>query len=138
MLNGTGEFSGAEKEIWAAIQAMNRLWTIENRPEELRHYFHASMVAITPSDRHRLEGREACVAGWTRFAHMAKTVRWVEKEPQIQVFEEKFAVATYTYEGTFIIGGKETSFQGRDMMTLLKEGGKWWMIADQFSPYPAR
>jgi hypothetical protein len=25
---------------------------------------------------------------------------------------------------------------GRDMLVLVREDGRWWVVADQFSPYP--
>ena len=44
-----------KEEVWATIQALNKLWTVENKADELARYFHKSMVAISATDRLRLE-----------------------------------------------------------------------------------
>jgi len=44
------------------------------------------MVAITPTDKLRREGKEACVAGWKEFAQNAKIHYWKEIDPKIHVY----------------------------------------------------
>ncbi len=39
-----------KQEIWQTIQKINRLWTVENRADELAPYFHNDMVALTATD----------------------------------------------------------------------------------------
>jgi len=34
------------------------------------------------------------------------------------------------------MGGKILNLDGRDMFVFVKENGKWWAVANQFSPYP--
>jgi len=51
-----------QKIVWETVRAMNRLWTVENNPDELLNYFHKDMVAITPNDHKLREGASACVA----------------------------------------------------------------------------
>jgi len=34
------------------------------------------------------------------------------------------------------MGGQTVTMGGRDMMSLVNENGRWWVVADQFSPYP--
>jgi len=129
--------SNAKDEVWATVQALNRLWTIENRADDLRQYFHERMIAVSPSDRLRLEGREACVAAWKAFTEAATIHYWKEFEPKIELFDgDKCAVVTYYFDMSFDIGGQTVKMGGRDMFTLVSEGGRWWVVADQFSPYP--
>jgi hypothetical protein len=33
-------------------------------------------------------------------------------------------------------GGQMIEMGGRDMFVFVKEDGRWWAVADQFSPYP--
>jgi ketosteroid isomerase-like protein len=128
-----------KNEVWEVIQAMNRLWTTENRPDKLAEYFHERMMAITPTDRLRREGREACLAGWKAFTDNAKIHYWKEIDPLIEVYGEgRFAVATYYFEMSVETGGQTFKLEGRDMFSLLKEDGKWRVVSDQFSPYPQR
>ncbi|MBI5544167.1 MAG: nuclear transport factor 2 family protein [Deltaproteobacteria bacterium] len=127
-----------KQEIWSTIRALNDAWTVHDDAEKLREYFHRDMVAITPTDRLRREGREACVAGWKGFIEQAKVTRWRELEPKIHVYGEgRFAVVTYYYEMACQMGGRAFDLSGRDMLTLVLEDGRWWVVADQFSSYPA-
>lgn len=126
-----------KEEVWATIQALNRLWTIENRADDLAQYFHKNMVAISATDRLRLEGREACVAAWKNFTQSAKIYSWKEFDPRIELFgNNTFAIVTYYFDLSFETGGQIVKMGGRDMFALVNEDGKWWAVSDQFSAYP--
>jgi hypothetical protein len=94
------------------------------------------MVAITATDRKRLESGPACVAGWKGFCNAARTHRWEEIDPIIHVYGNS-AVVAYYFDMSFDMGGKTITRGGRDMFFFVKEGERWWAVADQFSPYPA-
>ncbi len=94
------------------------------------------MVAITATDRNRLEGGAACVAGWKRFATLARVQRWEETDPIIRVYGNS-AVVAYYFEMSFDMGGQTTQMGGRDLFFFVKEAGRWWAVADQFSSYPS-
>ncbi|MBA3015453.1 MAG: nuclear transport factor 2 family protein [Proteobacteria bacterium] len=128
-----------EKEIWDTIQAMNQCWTSGDRTrlDKLNDYFHSTMVAITATDQKRLEGKSACLGAWKSFAQNALIKFWKESEPLIQTYGNA-AVVTYYFDMTFEMGGQTITMGGRDMLTLIKEDGKWWIVADQFSSYPQR
>lgn len=127
--------NNTEKEVLKFIQDMNRCWT-ESKPKGLNNYFHANMVAITPTDKNRLEGKTACMAVWTAFAKNTKIHSWKEREHKIQLYGNT-AIVTYYFDISFSMGGQTINMSGRDMFTLIKENGKWWVVADQFSPFPA-
>jgi hypothetical protein len=130
--------SEIEKNVWQTVQTLNRAWTVDNNPEKLRDFFHKDMVAVTATDRDRLEGADACVAAWQAFSNSTKINRWREIDPKIQIYGDgKFAVVTYYFEISFDIGGRTIEMSGRDMFSFVNENGKWWVVADQFSPYPA-
>jgi len=131
------EESKIKEEIWQTIRALNRAWTVEGDIDELKNYFHKDMVAITPTDRERLEGRDACIAAWKAFVETTKIHYWKEIDPKIQVYSNgESAVVTYYFDMSFDIGGQTIKMGGRDMFMLVNENGKWRVIADQFSPYP--
>ena len=93
-----------EKDVWNAVVELNRLWTVDGQPERLTDYFASEMVAITPTDKHRREGRAACVAGWTDFVRATRIHRWVEKNPLVLVLGEgRCAVVAYDFEIDFEI-----------------------------------
>jgi len=124
----------AKQEVWETLRAVNKAWTKGN-PDDLAGYFHQDMVAIVPPVRRRIEGRDACIASWKGFAQSAKIHSWSEIDPLIQIYANS-AVVTYYFEMSCDMDGQNTRLEGRDMVVFLKENGKWWVIADQFSPYP--
>jgi len=121
-------------EIWATVRAINDAWTTGD-PDALGQFFHPKMVAITATDRLRREGAAACIAGWKGFAAAATIHRWCETEPLIHVYGES-AVVAYYYDLACDIGGQRLELSGRDMFFFVRENGRWWAVADQFSGYP--
>ena len=124
----------AKNEVWATLRSLNDCWTKGNATT-LTDFFHKDMVAITPTDRERREGRDACVAGWVGFAKMTKINRWAETDPQIQLYGNT-AVVTYYFDMEFDMGGQAIKMSGRDMFVFVKENDRWLAVADHFSPYP--
>ena len=124
----------AKNEVWETLRSLNDCWT-RGDATKLTDFFHNDMVAITPTDRERREGREACVAGWVGFAKMTKINQWVETDPKIQLYGNT-AVVTYYFDLEFDMSGQTIKMGGRDMFVFVKENGRWSAVADQFSPYP--
>ena len=126
-----------EGEVWAFVQEMNRVWTVDEKPERLVNYFAPEMIAITPTDRLRREGRKSCVAGWTEFVQATKILRWIETNPHVLMLAEgRSAVVACDFEIDFKAGDRVVKMRGRDLMTLDKRDGRWWLVADHFSPTP--
>ncbi len=126
-----------EQEVWQTIQKLNRLWTVENKPDELVHFFHDTMIAITPSSPFRIEGKDACVESWKYFSENTKIHYWKATNPKIELYgKEKFAIVAYYFEMSFDMGGKTVDMKGRDMFSLVKENDKWLVVANQFSQFP--
>lgn len=123
-----------QQEIWNTIRALNDAWT-QGHADRLVDHFHPQMVAITPVDRLRREGADACIAGWKGFADAARIHHWKEIEPLIQVYGDA-AVVTYYYDIDFEMNGQHLHQGGRDMFFLVRESGRWWAVADQFSSWP--
>lgn len=125
----------AKQEIWSTVRAMNNAWT-QGNPDDLAGFFHQNMVAITATDRNRLDGRAACIAAWKSFCEAARIHHWEEIDPVIQVYGNS-AVVAYYFDMSFDVGSQTINMGGRDMFFFVKEGERWWAVADQFSPYPA-
>jgi hypothetical protein len=87
-----------KNEVWQALRALNDAWTKGN-PCDLKKHFHTDTVAITATDRERLEGREACFNSWNNFTKAAKIHHWKELEPRIQIYGIT-AVVTYYFDRT--------------------------------------
>ncbi|NMB79506.1 MAG: nuclear transport factor 2 family protein [Methanomicrobiales archaeon] len=126
-----------QDSILATIRSMNRCWTGGWHEEEFRQYIHPDAVAIAPSAPGRLQGRDAYVAGWKAFCDAAVIHEWRETDHTVQEYAGgKSAVVTYLFTITFVMGGTKQTMRGRDMFFLVKEGRKWLVAADQFSPEP--
>lgn len=123
-----------QAEIWQTVRAMNDAWT-QGNPDDLAQFFHRDMVAIAATERLRIAGGPACVAGWKQFAQTTTIHRWAEREPLIHVYGDA-AVVTYYFDMSFDMNGQRIDMGGRDMFFFVKENGRWWAVADQFSPYP--
>ncbi len=124
-----------KQEIWATLRALNDAWT-QGLPDDLARYFHRDMIAITATDRHRLDGSAACIAAWKKFADAARIHHWREIDPVVHVYGNS-AVVAYDFDMAFDLGGQAVHLGGRDMFFFVKEEGRWLAVADQFSPYPA-
>ncbi|MFA4849746.1 MAG: nuclear transport factor 2 family protein [Methanoregula sp.] len=126
-----------EQKIVDLIKAMNRCWTASWNEPAFRQYIHPEAIAIVPTIPGRLEGQDAYVAGWWAFCEAAIIHEWRETDHKVQIYTGgKSAVVTYFFTITFTMGGQKLTLQGRDMFFLVKEGRKWLVVADQFSPGP--
>jgi hypothetical protein len=124
----------AKQELWATVRAMNDAWT-KGHSDDLTRFFHRDMLAITPTDRHRLDGGAACIAGWKGFSNAAQIHRWEEIDPVIRLYGDS-AVVAYDFDMACEMGGQTVELGGRDLFFFVKEDGRWWAVGDQFSPYP--
>src|SRR5258706_1724304 len=97
-----------QQEVWKTLRALNDAWTKGN-PEKLKQYFHENIVAITPTDRERLKGREASFGAWNKFVQSTKILEWKEIDPIVQVYGNA-AVVTYNFEISYEIG-RTTAYQ---------------------------
>ncbi len=129
------EMTQTEREVWRTVQELNQAWT-GGRVDALERYFHRDMVAITPMDRERLEGRMACIASWARFVDQATIHDWRELDPLVRIHENA-AVVTCYYELDCSLDGERTRLAGRDLLFMVKESGRWQVVADQFSEPPS-
>ncbi|MGE0081201.1 MAG: DUF4440 domain-containing protein [Thiohalomonadaceae bacterium] len=123
-----------KQAVWETLRRLNDAWT-KGDPAELARYFHPEMVAITATDRHRLEGAAACIDGWSAFARMARIHHWREVDPLIRLYGDA-AVVAYNYELACEINGHTHNLTGRDMFFFVREADRWWAVADHFSPFP--
>jgi hypothetical protein len=124
-----------KSRVWQTVQAMNRVWTVENNPSALKRYFHPNMVALPPGDSLRICGQAACLAAWTTTAEKVRVISWKETDPQINIYgRNRFAIVTYHWEMEYETDGRTVRCSGRDMLSLIREHGRWWIVANQLYP----
>jgi len=124
-------------QVIATVRDMNRCWTQSWDEQAFGRYIHPDAVAISPTTPGRLEGREAYVAGWRGFVEAAKIHEWNETGHRVSFFcRGTCAVVAYLFTIRFTMAGQEIAMRGRDMFTLVRQGGRWLVVADQFSPEP--
>jgi hypothetical protein len=128
----------AADSVWETVRALNRTWTVDRDPEGLRRFFHREMVVIDPVHPERVEGQDAVVTAYGEFLRTVPVIHyWRERDPKVQLYGNgQFAVVTYYYDMSYDMDGRAVTTSGRDMYTLVREGGRWWAVADQFSPRP--
>ena len=123
-----------ELTAWNVVRSVNTLWTT-GRVDELEEHFHHRMLALTPVDRNVLVGRAACMESWRRFTRAARVITWEETEPRVEIHQDT-AIVAYYYKARCEMDGRTVDLSGRDLFVLHREGGRWWVVADQFSPFP--
>lgn len=127
-------FTPEQQGVWTTLRALNDAWT-GGDPAALVEYFHPQMIAVTASDRHRRVGRAECLAGWQAFAATTTIHAWREIDPLVRVYGDA-AVVSYDYELDCDDGHGRRLLAGRDLYFFIRNNGRWWAVADQFSSYP--
>ena len=129
--------SDVKDEVWTFIQKINQVWGTEKNPDALADFFHEEIVFIGPTPRERIEGRNALIESYWDFVNSANIIHVKEFKPLIQIYgDNSFAIVTYYYEVLVESEGQEVKVDGRDMYSLIKEKGRWWAVANQFSSFP--
>jgi ketosteroid isomerase-like protein len=129
----------ARKEVWDTIQAFCRTWAGEGNADGLREYFHPDIITASPDRRDRVEGRDANIQAYKDFLASTKVTGWTLRGEKILVLGRgDAAVADFEYEIPLERNGQATLATGRDTMVLVKRAGRWWIVADHFSPFPKR
>ncbi|MFH1279399.1 MAG: nuclear transport factor 2 family protein [Candidatus Eisenbacteria bacterium] len=124
-----------EREVWETVEALNACWTAGD-PADLAGFFHESMIAVTPGDQEPLIGGKECVAAWTAYAKGTKILSWETRDRAVRVYD-RTAVVAYRYSLAGEREGERVNPRGRDLMVLIRRSGRWWLVADSFTPDPS-
>ena len=114
------------EEIWQLVQQMNDAWA-KDSPDELASFFREDIVMVNPDFSQRTEGRAACVASYEDFRSQAAISDFKISNPGIDVFGNT-AIATYTYEISYEMGGERFSDTGRDIFVFVREHDRWLAV----------
>lgn len=117
------EDSPEHREISDVIHQMNNAWA-NGHPDELERFFHEDIVMVQPDFTNRSAGREACIASYAEFCGAAIIHGLKLGDPGIEVFGDT-AIATYSYEIDYEMGGERFSDKGRDIFVFTRSNGQW-------------
>jgi uncharacterized protein (TIGR02246 family) len=127
-----------QREVWDAVLAINRAWSVERDLKKFATLLHPDMVVIDPVHRERLAGRDAVLESYRGYLAAVPTIHgFRERDPKVRVFDNRFAIATYYWDMSYVTAdGQSVQVSGRDMYALVREGDRWLAVADQFSEFP--
>ncbi|HSB09139.1 MAG TPA: nuclear transport factor 2 family protein [Blastocatellia bacterium] len=115
-----------EFEIRELVQRMNEAW-VKGHPEELASFFSEDIVMVHPDFAQRTEGRDACVASYADFCTQADIQDFKLGDLAIDVSGDT-AVATYSYDIAYEMGGERFNDKGRDVFVFSRSSGKWQAV----------
>ena len=107
-------------ELMRFVKAFNQAWTLEPDEAALRGSFHPS---VAKSGDARIEAR-------LTLAQAAQIVDW-QAELHVELFGGgQMAIVRYRYELSLAAHGQMAERRGRELLVLVREGNRWWIVAD--------
>jgi uncharacterized protein (TIGR02246 family) len=122
----SSEASTHRQEIREVVEQLNDAW-VKGSPEKLATFFREDIAMVHPDFVQRTEGREACIASYVDFCSQAKVNDFKLGETSIDVFGDT-AVATYSYEISYEMGGERFTDSGRDLFVFIRENDRWQAV----------
>jgi uncharacterized protein (TIGR02246 family) len=122
----SSEASTHRQEIREVVEQLNDAW-VKGSPEQLSTFFREDIAMVHPDFVQRTEGREACIASYVDFCSQAKVNDFKMGETSIDVFGDT-AVATYSYEISYEMGGERFTDSGRDLFVFIRENDRWQAV----------
>jgi len=110
-------------QIIELVHRMNDAWVTGN-PEALASFFREDIVMVNPDFSQRTQGREACVASYSDFCTQAVIQGFKIGELTVDAFDNT-AVAVYSYEIAYEMGGETFNDHGRDIFVFERSSGEW-------------
>ncbi len=133
------DIQALEDDVWQVVKAHNKSWTVLEDLDEQAKYIHDDIVFINPEDRYPVNGKAAYREGYNKWIKAAEVHFFKELDHKVRIMGNgKGAVVTYNIDMSFNYEGKENTFKGRDLFFLVKENKKWFIAANEFSPYPKK
>jgi hypothetical protein len=136
----SGEETNDRDEIRLLLGKINDAW-LKGIPDELPRVlgecFHDDMVVKGPDFQEAGRGKEACIRSYEDFLRQA-TVRECRLSEAAIDLSGNAAVATYSWEMTYGLGGQDYHESGHDLFVFTREDGKWLAVwrAVLVSPRP--
>src|SRR5438128_1686044 len=91
-------------EVQRVLKAINESW-LGGHPESVGPFFHEDVVVVLPGFSGRIHGRDAVVKSFVDFCSNATVQDFLEKDCEVDVIGST-AIATYTFQMSYAMGGK--------------------------------
>ncbi len=120
------------------VNRINDAW-LKGRPEDipptLAECFEEDMTIKGPNFQEAARGKQAAIEGYVDFARRAEMRQCHLAEPAIEVYGDT-AVATYFWQMTYLLDGREYEESGHDLFVLIRSGGGWRAVWRLLLPAP--
>ena len=125
----------AAKQVWETMKAHNKAWAVLEDINDQLKYVHDDVVFIKPPFKEILKGKEKYKEDYEKWIQHAKVNYFHEVNPVIKIYGNgNFAIITYNINMSFTYDDEVVNdWKGVDMMTLVKENGKWLITSDMFT-----
>ena len=125
----------AAKQVWETVKAHNKAWAVLEDINDQLKYVHDDVVFIKPPFKEILKGKEKYKEDYEKWIQHAKVNYFHEVNPVIKIYGNgNFAIVTYNINMSFTYDDEVVNdWKGVDMMTLVKENGKWLITSDMFT-----
>ena len=125
----------AAKQVWETVKAHNKAWAVLEDINDQLKYVHDDVVFIKPPFKEILKGKEKYKEDYEKWIQHAKVNYFHEVNPVIKIYGNgNFAIITYNINMSFTYDDEVVNdWKGVDMMTLVKENGKWLITSDMFT-----
>ena len=125
----------AAKQVWETVKAHNKAWAVLEDINDQLKYVHDDVVFIKPPFKEILKGKEKYKEDYEKWIQHAKVNYFHEVNPVIKIYGNgNFAIITYNINMSFTYDDEVVNdWKGVDMMTLVKENGKWLITSDMFA-----
>ena len=125
----------AAKQVWETMKAHNKAWAVLEDINDQLKYVHDDVVFIKPPFKEILKGKEKYKEDYEKWIQHAKVNYFHEVNPVIKIYGNgNFAIVTYNINMSFTYDDEVVNdWKGVDMMTLVKENGKWLITSDMFT-----
>lgn len=113
-----------EKEIiLELLKSINSAW-LNGAFEKLESFFHEEMVIAGPDFQPLSQGRQSSIDSFRTFMSQVIVHSFKENPPVIHVWN-KSAIAGYSFEIDYEVGGKRYHETGRDFYLFTNDGTGW-------------
>ena len=125
----------AAKQIWKTVKAHNKTWSVLEDINDQLKYVHDDVVFIKPPFKEILKGKEKYKEDYEKWIQHAKVNYFHEVNPVIKIYGKgNFAIVTYNIDMSFTYDDEVVNdWKGVDLMTLVKENGRWLITSDIYA-----